>query len=206
MKSQITVDSIFGNPKGNLRIQPVELVEKFLILRNLSVIPAIIEVITHGVGYMVHMTLRFHIMQIGAGSESRRIQLLRQFIEAFHCTVHILVFPKHGYLVLNPPEKDGWVVAVLKDQFCQLLPGIFQESRFLRHAEHGNLRPHHETVAVAHIIDIRSMLVMGQPDHVGSHLVNQPEIFLTFLTSHRVSHPFTVLVDPHSVKHKLFSV
>ena len=100
-------------------------------------------------------------------------------------------------LVGEPPHRDAGMVVILHDQFGHLGEGVFPPIVHV-HRDIGDLGPNDKTVFIAEVVEILSVLVVGQTQRVGPQFLDDGHILLHYGGGQRGAGALAVLMagDP----------
>ena len=98
-------------------------------------------------------------------------------------------------------------MAVLQDQLSQLGAGVFHHGVVARrHGEHGDLGPGHKAGAIAQVVDLLRVLVVGKPYRVGPQILQDGEVFLHLRRGRGAALALTVVMACHAVEAQAFPI
>ena len=158
VEGRIGIGSIFGKADDPIRVFFVIRIEEFIGLLQFAQIPAKIKVVAVDVGDFQDGAVRFQHEYVGHGGDPGGIQPVAQFVQQPMVFQQIFVHRAGGGdLVGKPPYGDAGMIIILR-----VFPAVFHV-----HGDIGNLRPHHNAVFIAQIVEFLGMLVMGQAQGVG---------------------------------------
>ena len=98
-----------------------------------------------------------------------------------------------GDLVGQAPHGNAGVVVVLDDQFLHLGQGV-GTTIFHVHGDVGDLCPDHKTLFIAQVVEILCVLIVRQPDGVGTHFQNDGDVLLHHFVCQGNAGPLAVLM------------
>ena len=170
------------------------LVEKFIILLQLSQIPAKIQIITVHIRDFQDWAVRFQHKNICHRRRTGRIHPVAEFVQKPVIFQQIFIDRAgRGYFVAQSPDNDGRMIITLSDQFLHLtqriVPAVFHV-----HGDIGNLRPDNDTVFVTQVIKFIRVLVMCEAQRIGTDLPDDFHIFPMMFDHQRISDAFMVLM------------
>ena len=98
-----------------------------------------------------------------------------------------------GDLVRKAPHGNTGVVIVLDDQLFHLGQGVGTAVGHV-HSDVGNLCPDDKTLFITQVVEILCVLVVGQPDGVGTHFQNEGHVLLHHFVGQGNAGPLAVLM------------
>lgn len=110
-------------------------------------------------------------------------------------------------LIGNAPEAYGRMVIILDDQLLKLADTVFVGIGILvKDRDKGNLRPDYEAQFITGIIEILGVLIMGQPDRIGSQLLDDRGIPAMLLFCQGIALIQQILVTAHAPQRRLNAI
>ena len=194
-----TLAAVLGITETAVGIDLVEEVHPQLVQEHTGHIPAQIQVPAHQVRDLVGHGVEGTADGVaGQGGQAAGVQLVDQIVEDLMVVHHVgLVLGGNGDLVGDAPDTNGGVVVVLDHQLGHLRDGVLPAiGHMLRNI--GNFRPDHQTSFVAQIIEILIVLIVGQSQGVGSHLLDDGHVGVVMLLMQGVADALPVLMAAHT--------
>ena len=147
----------------------MELIQPRAVVLDLAAVPAKVVVVAFQIGDVVHGALGRGVGNMGDGSQAGRVKLLDQLLQVVMAIDQLLTDAADEDLIGDAPEHDGGVVVVLNDQLLHLLTAMLMGSvTGLEYADEGNLGPDSEAQLVAGIVEVLTVLIVGQTNRVGA--------------------------------------
>ena len=149
---------------------------------------------------MVHGAVGRGVRNMGNGGGTGGIQLLTQLLQVVVAFHQLLTDAANQNFVGNAPEHDGRVVVVLDDQLGHLAAAVCVGILAgFEHADERNLGPNGKTDGVAGVIEILTVLVVGQTNGVGTDFLDNLGIFVMVVNAQSVAF---VQSGPDGGKHR----
>lgn len=118
---------------------------------------------------------------VGHGGGPGGVQLVGQIVEGAVIFQQLLIHRAgSGDFVGKPPHRNAGMVVVLDNEFLHLVQGVGPAVVHV-HGDVGNLGPDHKALLIAEVIEGLGVLVVGQPDGIGTHLQDQGQVLLHHL-------------------------
>ena len=170
------------------------LIKELVVLLQFSQIPAKVKVVAvyvrdlqNGAGGLQHK----HVCH---GGLAGGVQLVRQLVQQTVVFQQILVDSRSsGDLVGQAPHGNAGVVVVLDDQLFHLGQGVGTAVGHV-HGDVGDLCPDDKTLFITQVVEILCVLIVCQPDGVGTHFQNDGDILLHHFVGQGNARTFSVLV------------
>ena len=132
---------------------------------------------------------------MGNGGGTGGIQLLTQLLQVVVAFHQLLADAANQNFVGNAPEHDGRVVVVLDDQLGHLAAAVCVGILAgFEHADERNLGPNGKTDGVAGVIEILTVLVVGQTNGVGTDFLDHLGILVMVVNAQSVAFVQAVLM------------
>ena len=195
-----TLCAVFAVAQGALGEAQVEEANPQVIQEAAGHIPAQVQVPADHIGDVCRPIEGAAHGIAGQGGEAGGIHLVIQVVDDVVIVQHILfVLGGDGNLVGHAPAHDAGVVVVLLHQLFGLADGILPTVGHML-ADIGNLCPHHHAVAVAQVIEVLVVLIVGKPHGIAAHFRNQCHILVMHLAGNGIAQTLAVLVTADTVE------
>ena len=190
----VSICAILRKADAAVGVIGVVFVKELVVLLQFAQIPAKIEVVAvhvrdlqNGAGGLQHE----HVCH---GGLAGGVQLVRQFVQQTVVFQQILVDRRGGGdLVGQAPHSNAGVVVVLDDQLFHLGQGVGTAVGHV-HSDVGNLCPDDKALFITQVVEILCVLVVGQPDGVGTHFQNDGNILLHHFVCQGIARTLAVLM------------
>ena len=170
------------------------LVKELVVLLQFAQIPAEVEVVAVHIGNFQNGTGGLQHKHVCHGGLAGGVQLVRQLVQQTVVFQQILVDSRSsGDLVGQAPHGNAGVVVVLDDQLFHLGQGVGTAVGHV-HGDVGNLCPDDKTLFITQVVEILCVLIVCQPDGVGTHFQNDGDILLHHFVGQGNARTFSVLV------------
>ena len=191
---RVGVGAVLAETDAAVGIFGVIVVKEFIVLVQVPQIPAEIEIVTVHIGDLQDGTGDFQHKDVGHGGGPGGVQLVGQIVEGAVVFQQLLVHRAGGgNLVGEAPHGDAGMVVVLDDELLHLAQGVGPAVMHV-HGDVGDLGPDHQALLVAEVVEGLGVLIVGQPDGIGTHLEDQGQVLLHHLFGDGNAHPLAVLV------------
>ena len=191
---RIGVGAVLAEADAAVGILGVIVVKEFIVLVQVPQIPAEIEVIAVHIGDLQDGAGDLQHEYVGHSGGPGGVQLVGQIVEGAVVFQQLLVHRAGGGdLVGEAPHGDAGMVVVLDDEFLHLAQGVGPAVMHV-HGDVGNLGPDHQALLIAEVVEGLGVLIVGQPDGIGTHLEDQGQVLLHHLFRDGNTHPLAVLV------------
>ena len=192
--------TVLGKAQRTVGVHQMEKVHPQVIQEQARHIPAQIQVPADQIGDVCHRVEGAAHGVAGQRGQAGRVHLVAQLVEHPMVVQHIrLILGGNGDLVGHAPADDGGVVVVLVDELLHLADGVFPAIGQML-GDVGDLCPDHHAVLVAQVVEILVVLVVGQPDGVGTQLPDQRHVLIVHLPGDGIAQTLAVLMAGHTVK------
>ena len=194
MERGIGIRAILGKSDHAVRILFMILIEKLIVLIEVTQVPSEIQIVAVDVRDLQDGTVRLKHEDIRHGGQAGFVHAVAQIIEQAMVFQQILIDRAGcGDFIGQTPHCDARMIVALGNQFAHLAEGVFAAA-FHMHGDIGNLRPHHNAVFVAQIIELLRMLIMCQAQCVCTNLPDDLHVRSVVLTGQGIALSLQVLV------------
>ena len=190
----VSICAILRKADAAVGVIGVVFVKELVVLLQFAQIPAKIEVVAvhvrdlqNGAGGLQHE----HICH---GGLPGGVQLVGQLVQQTVVFQQIFIDSGcGGNLVGQAPNGNAGVVVVLDDQLFHLGQGVGTAVGHV-HGDVGNLCPDDKALFIAQVVEILCVLVVRQPDGVGTHFQNDGNVLLHHFVCQGNAGPLAVLM------------
>ena len=180
--------AVLGHAKADVRVLGMEFIQPRAVVLNLAAVPPKVVVVAFHIGDVVHGTLGRGVGNMGDGSQAGRVKLLDQLLQVVVTIDQLLTDAADEDLIGDAPEHDGGVVVVLNDQLLHLLTAMLMGSvTGLEYADEGNLSPDGEAQLVAGIVEVLTVLIVGQTNRVGAQILDDLRVLIMILSGQGIA-------------------
>ena len=180
--------AVFGHAKADVGVLGMELIQPRAVVLDLAAVPAKVVVVAFQIGDVVHGALGRGVGNMGDGGQAGRVKLLDQLLQVMMAIDQLLTDAADEDLIGDAPEHDGGVVVVLNDQLLHLLTAMLMGSvTGLEYADEGNLGPDGKAQLVAGIVEVLTVLIVGQTDRVGAQILDDLRVLIMILSGQGIA-------------------
>ena len=196
----VCVRAVLRKADDALRVLRVILVKKLVRLLQLPEVPAEVEIIAVDVGDLENRAFDLQHEHVGHGGESGLVHTVAQLVERPVVFQQLLIHSaRGGDLVTEPPHRDAGVVIALGNEFAHLvervLPGVCH-----MHGDIGDLRPDHDAVFIAEIVEFLRVLIVGKAQGVRAKLADDGHVRRVIFIAEGVALALEILVAAYAAK------
>ena len=166
-------------------------IKELVRLFQIAQIPAEVQIVAVNIRNLQDRAVRFQHEHVRHRGEAGAIHAVAQVIEQPMVFQQVLIHRAGG--VGQSPHGNTRMIVTLGDQLPHLGQRVFPAILHVL-SDIGDLCPHHNAVLVAQIIEFLSVLVMRQPQSVGTQLPDDGHIRRMILPGQRVALSLPVLV------------
>ncbi len=191
------VRAVLREAYAPVRVSFVEFLKEGVIILKLPFIPSEVQIIRKDVGNVVQRTVHGEHIGVGHGCQPGTVHGMSQIVQNTMVFQQILRHAAHADLVGQRPQDDGGVVIILGDELPHLGHRVGPPSGHM-YGNVGNLRPYDQAPAVAQIVKIPAVLIVGQAHGGSAGLQNQLHVQILHLPRNGIPHPRKVLMPRHA--------
>ena len=195
-----TLGTVLGEAQRTARVDQMEEVHPQVVQEQARHIPAEVEVPADEVGDVGHRVEGAAHGVAGQRGQAGGVHLVAQVVQLAVIVEHIGLVPGgDGDLIGDAPADDAGVVVVLVDELLHLADGVGAAIGQVL-GDVGDLSPDHHAVPVTEVVEVLVVLVVGQPDGVGTQLPDEGHILVVHLAGDGVAHALAVLMAGDAVE------
>ena len=190
----VGICAVLRKADAAIRVIGVVFVKELVVLLQFAQIPAEVEVVAVHIGNFQNGTGGLQHKHVCHGGLAGGVQLVRQLVQQTVVFQQILVDSRSsGDLVGQAPHGNAGVVVVLDDQLFHLGQGVGTAVGHV-HGDVGDLCPDDKTLFITQVVEILCVLIVCQPDGVGTHFQNDGDILLHHFVGQGIARTLTVLM------------
>ena len=176
MEGRIGVRPIFRKADHPIGILFMVFVKELVRLVQFAQIPAEIQVVAVDIRDLQDGAVDFQHEHVGHGGRARFVHPVAQVVQQPMVLQQVVIDGAGGGdLVGEAPRGDARMVVALGDQLPHLREGVLP-AVFHVQGDIGDLRPDHDAVFIAQIIEFLGMLIVGQAQGVGAQFPDDGHI------------------------------